>query len=142
MGFILIFVEHLSNQYVTHDLDPHHLRLVLLSGDWIPITLPHKIRALFGKKMEIISLGGGTEASIWSILYAIKQIDKKWKSIPYGKPMKNQAFYILDKGLNGIAPKDSGELYIGGFGLAQGYWRDPQRTQSAFIRHPELGRLY
>ena len=110
-----------------------------MSGDWIPITLPNKIRELFGEKIEIISLGGATEASIWSILYPIQEVDKCWKSVPYGKPMKNQTFYILDDRLNAVATDEIGELYIGGIGLAKGYWRDQRRTQSAFISHSDLG---
>ncbi|PFJ13185.1 AMP-binding protein, partial [Bacillus cereus] len=41
------------------------LRLVLLSGDWIPLELPQKIKKTF-KNAEVISLGGATEGSIWS----------------------------------------------------------------------------
>ncbi|NJL23635.1 MAG: AMP-binding protein, partial [Leptolyngbyaceae cyanobacterium SM1_3_5] len=42
------------------------LRLVMLSGDWIPLNLPDRIRTCF-PNAEIISLGGATEAAIWSI---------------------------------------------------------------------------
>ena len=46
------------------------LRLALLSGDWIPLALPDRLRRLV-PEVEIVSLGGATEASIWSILYPI-----------------------------------------------------------------------
>src|SRR5205085_10762260 len=58
------------------------LRLVLLSGDWIPLSLPDQIRSI-APASKIISLGGATEASIWSILFPIDQIDLGWRSIPY-----------------------------------------------------------
>ena len=63
------------------------LRLVLLSGDWLPLDLPDQIRGHYDA--EVVSLGGATEASIWSILYPIGRVDPKWESIPYGYPMLN-----------------------------------------------------
>ncbi|NMF62564.1 non-ribosomal peptide synthetase (plasmid) [Brasilonema octagenarum UFV-E1] len=118
------------------------LQLVLLSGDWIPLNLPNQIKALF-KNAQVISLGGATEASIWSILYPIEAVDLAWKSIPYGQPMCNQYFQILNEKMEPCPVWVPGQVYIGGIGLAQGYWRDEQKTNTSFIIHPETGeRLY
>ena len=113
------------------------LRLVLMSGDWIPLELPLKIRKHFGEDIQQISLGGATEGSIWSILYPIEEMNPLWKSIPYGKPMWNQSFHILDASLQPVSVGVIGELYIGGVGVAKGYWRDQQRTAASFIHHPQ-----
>jgi len=118
------------------------LRLVMMSGDWIPVKLPDRIRSAV-RGVELISLGGATEASIWSILYPIGEVDPGWKSIPYGRPMDNQRFHVLDASLEPCPDWVPGELYIGGIGLAKGYWRDEERTSAHFIRHPRTGeRLY
>ncbi|MBW4553599.1 MAG: amino acid adenylation domain-containing protein [Aphanocapsa sp. GSE-SYN-MK-11-07L] len=118
------------------------LRLVLLSGDWLPLSLLEKIRTLC-EKVQVISLGGATEASIWSILYLVEQIDPAWKSIPYGRPMANQHFYVLNEALEPCPIWVAGQLYIGGIGLAQGYWRNPEKTNASFITHPHTQeRLY
>jgi len=118
------------------------LRLTLLSGDWLPLDLPQQITSLFPQS-QVISLGGATEASIWSILYAIDQVNPNWKSIPYGRPMANQQFYVLDRALQPRPLNVSGQLYIGGIGLAQGYWSDEAKTNASFIIHPDTGeRLY
>ncbi|MEM7582347.1 MAG: amino acid adenylation domain-containing protein [Acidobacteriota bacterium] len=118
------------------------LRLVMMSGDWIPVSLPDRLRQL-GGETEIISLGGATEASIWSILYPIEDVDPEWSSVPYGRPMRNQHFYVLDQSLESRPQWVPGDLYIGGIGLALGYWRDEERTSASFVRHPESGeRLY
>ena len=118
------------------------LRLVLLSGDWLPLTLPAQIQAL-AKDVQVISLGGATEASIWSILYPIETVDPAWKSIPYGRPMVNQRFYVLNKLLEPCPVWVAGELYIGGIGLALGYWQQEAKTAASFIIHPRTGeRLY
>src|SRR5690606_771063 len=70
------------------------LRAVLMSGDWIPTTLPDRIRALC-PGAAVLSLGGATEGSIWSIWYEIDHVDPSWRSIPYGVAMPGQRMYVL-----------------------------------------------
>ncbi|MFJ9554093.1 amino acid adenylation domain-containing protein [Nocardiopsis sp. NPDC101807] len=118
------------------------LRVALLSGDWIPTALPEAVRT-WAPNMAVHSLGGATEASIWSIHHPIDRVDPAWRSIPYGRPMDNQTFHVLDTALRPCPDLVVGELYIGGIGLAQGYFGDEERTAARFIRHPETGeRLY
>jgi amino acid adenylation domain-containing protein len=117
------------------------LRLVLLSGDWLPLPLPQKIREQF-EKAEVFSLGGATEGSIWSIYYPVKEVKKEWKSIPYGFPLANQQFYVLNRHMELCPVGVQGELYIGGVGVALGYMGDEEKTNAAFIHHPGLGHIY
>jgi epothilone synthetase B len=118
------------------------MRLVMLSGDWIPVQLPDRIRALC-PKARTVSLGGATEGSIWSIAFPIGRVDPAWKSIPYGKPLANQSFHVLNNCLEDCPTGVPGELYIGGVGVALGYWRDEARTRASFLAHPDTGeRLY
>ncbi len=118
------------------------LRLVMLSGDWIPVDIPDRVRRL-AEGARVISLGGATEASIWSIFYPIEAVDPDWPSIPYGKPMANQAFHVLNSAMAPCPTWVPGQLYIGGVGLAQGYWRDEHKTRTHFVTHPRTGeRLY
>ncbi|UBU18984.1 amino acid adenylation domain-containing protein [Nonomuraea gerenzanensis] len=133
-----LLVEHL----IVKEESSRALRLVMLSGDWFPVTLPERIRRVLGEP-EIVSLGGATEASIWSILYPVGDVPAGWPSIPYGRPMRNQTFHVLDDLLRPRPVGVPGDLYIGGAGLAEGYLRDDERTAAAFIRHPVTGeRLY
>ena len=118
------------------------LRLVMMSGDWIPTSLPGRIRSLL-PQAETVSLGGATEASIWSILYPIERVNPNWSSIPYGKPMLNQSFHVLTETLAPRPVWASGQLCIGGIGVAKGYWRDEEKTNASFIQDPVTGqRLY
>ncbi|WP_414586468.1 amino acid adenylation domain-containing protein [Scytonema sp. PCC 10023] len=126
-----MLVEYASGRISVLDC----LRLVLLSGDWVPLTLPDQIKTV-AKNVQVISLGGATEASIWSILYPIESVDPSWKSIPYGRPMLNQQFYVLNESLEPCPVWVPGQLYIGGIGLAKGYWRDEEKTAASFITHP------
>ena len=118
------------------------LRLVLMSGDWIPLELPERIRQLW-PECALMSLGGATEASIWSIYYPIGEVDPRWHSIPYGRPLANQTFHVLDERLDPAPVWVPGQLYIGGVGLALGYRGDAEKTAASFISHPVTGeRLY
>ena len=117
---------------------PASLRVVMLSGDWIPTPLPTTIRTLKAGEtpIEIMSLGGATEASIWSIWFPIDTVDPTWKSIPYGKPMANQRFYILDEQLHPVAIGEVGELFIAGDGVARGYHNRPDLNATKFLPDP------
>jgi len=118
------------------------LRLAMLSGDWIPTALPDRIRARV-PGLRVVSLGGATEASIWSIVYPIDAQTSGWRSIPYGKPLANQTFHVLDAALRDRPDWTPGELYIGGAGVALGYLADEAKTAGRFITHPATGeRLY
>lgn len=113
-----------------------------MSGDWIPVKLPKKIKEL-KPDIEIISLGGATEASIWSIYHPITEVNEKWKSIPYGLPLRNQKLYVLNSKMEDCPDYVSGDLYIAGHGLALEYKNDKKKTDEAFIFHPEKNeRLY
>jgi microcystin synthetase protein McyG len=111
------------------------LRLVFLSGDWIPITLPDIIKKAF-PGTQVIGLGGATEATVWSNYYPIEEVPPHWTSIPYGKPIQNAKYYILDDQLNSCPIGVSGFLYIGGECLASGYANDPEQTSQKFIPSP------
>jgi pyochelin synthetase len=118
------------------------LRLVLLSGDWIPVGLPDAIRTAH-PRAQVISLGGATEGSIWSVYYPIREVPAHWTRIPYGKPLANQSLHVYDDALRERPVWTVGEIYIGGAGVARGYWGDPERTGERFIVHPRTGeRLY
>ncbi len=115
------------------------LRLVFLSADWIPVTLPDRLRML-APRATVVSLGGATEASIWSICQPIGAVDPAWPSIPYGRALRGQSFHVLDADGGPCPVGEAGELFIGGDGLARGYVGDPAQTAERFIVHPVLRR--
>lgn len=113
---------------------PTTLRLVLLSGDWIPVTLPDRVRDLT-RGATVVSLGGATEAAIWSIHHVIDDpVLADWASVPYGRPLTNQAFRVVDDEGRDAPVWMAGELCITGSGLARGYLEDPGLTAERFPR--------
>lgn len=118
------------------------LRLAILGGDWLPVSLPDRLQAL-APQTQILSIGGPTETTIWNIGYLIEQVDPNWKSIPYGQPMANSKYYILNEALEDCPVWVPGTMYCAGVQLAKGYWRNPEKTRDRFITHPRTGeRLY
>ncbi|MCH2042447.1 MAG: amino acid adenylation domain-containing protein, partial [Saccharospirillaceae bacterium] len=118
------------------------LRLAMLSGDWIPTALPDQVRQVC-PWVDLISLGGPTETSIWCIYHRIGDVPECASSIPYGTPLSNHSIKILNERFEHCPDWVTGEMYIGGAGLALGYVGDEQKTAQAFIYHPDTGeRLY
>ncbi len=121
------------------------LRVVMLSGDWIPLSLPDAVRAAF-PGVRIVSLGGATEAAIWSNWFPIGALDPRWTSIPYGRPIQNARYHVLDARMRPVPIGATGDLYIGGACLAQGYLHRPELTAERFVPDPFSGepgaRLY
>ncbi len=139
--FLEMLVEHLEHA-PAGAARPDHVRLAILAGDWIGVRLPDRLRALV-PGCTVIASGGPTETTIWDIWYPVREVEPSWTSIPYGRPMANARYHVLDHELQPRPPWVPGELYIGGEGLARGYWRDPERTAASFIVHPRTGeRLY
>ena len=109
--------------------------VAILGGDWVPLSLPDRLRAL-AADARVVVLGGATEASIHSTMYVVESIDPGWRSIPYGRPMRNQRAYILGSGLQPVPIGVPGELYLGGVGLARGYFGRPDLTRERFLPNP------
>ncbi|MFF5337426.1 amino acid adenylation domain-containing protein [Streptomyces sp. NPDC013181] len=120
--------------------DAGPLRLALLSGDWIPLDLPGTLCARF-PGIEVVSLGGATEAAIWSVAHPVgEKPEPGWDSVPYGTALRNQSVQVLNDRMLPCPPWVTGEIYLGGAGLAECYWRDPDRTAAAFVTDPRTGR--
>ncbi len=132
-----MFMQMLTEYLSAGRAAPQGLRLVLLSGDWIPVPLPERIRSFF-PETEVWASGGPTE-TFYSILYKIDTVDPSWNSIPYGKPLTNQRIYVLNDWMQPCPEWVPGHMYVGGISLARGYLQNKEQTALRFIRHPRSG---
>ena len=115
---------------------PPTVRLALASGDWVPVALGETIAELSNRACRFVALGGATEAAIWSNYHdCTRPLDPTWRSAPYGQPLTNQRFRVVDHHGNDRPDWVPGELWIGGAGLAAGYAGDPTLTATKFVDH-------
>ena len=111
------------------------LRLAMASGDWIGLDLPARL-AQQAPQARFIAMGGATEAAIWSNLCEVPvPVPSEWRSIPYGTPLANQQYRVVNAQGQDCPDWVPGELWIGGAGVANGYRGDEQRTAAAFVSH-------
>ncbi|MGV9390810.1 amino acid adenylation domain-containing protein [Streptomyces olivaceus] len=125
------------------------LRTALVSGDWIGLDLPGRLRARTARPCAFVAMGGATEAAIWSNTLTVTDVDPRWASIPYGRPLTGQHYRVVDRDGRDCPDWAPGELWIGGAGLARGYLAEPERTAEKFVvrdgrrwyRTGDLGRF-
>lgn len=118
------------------------IKTVLMGGDWIASNILQRMQGIFPDDISTYSVGGPTETTMWNIANKIDN-EPEWSSVPYGRPIQNCAYYILNSRLQEAPDWVVGEMYCGGISLAEGYLNDAQRTDEKFIHHPVTGqRLY
>jgi nonribosomal peptide synthetase DhbF len=107
--------------------------LVIMGGEAIPSSMvPHLLQFPLA-----INLYGPTETTVLSSFHTIMPEDAgSGASVPLGRPLKGEQFYILDERLLPVAPGCAGELHIAGAGLARGYLNRPQLTAERFVDCP------
>ncbi len=111
------------------------LRVALLSGDWIGTGLPARLAAVTGNTCAFSAMGGATEGAIWSNLYPVTgPLPAGWTSIPYGWPLANQQYRVVDALGRDCPDWVEGELWIGGAGVATGYRGATDLTRDRFVQ--------
>lgn len=100
---------------------------MLCGGEPLPKALAS---SLLGLGAELWNMYGPTETTIWS---SVQRIEDGEKPITIGHPIANTQLLILDKANRVAAIGVTGELHIGGEGLANGYFARPDLTEKAFV---------
>lgn len=113
------------------------LRRVLWCGEVLPTpALMHWMERL--PHVRFTNLYGPTETTIASSYYTVPECPQNPQApIPIGTACDGEELLVLDESRRPLPHGETGDLYIGGVGLALGYWRDPERTAAAFVPHPE-----
>ena len=110
---------------------------VLCGGEAMSRDLADK---LLDRSNDVWNVYGPTETTIWS---SATRVSRDMGTPRIGPPIANTQFYVLDKHLQPVPVGFDGELFIGGSGLARGYWRNPALTEQRFVANPfGAGRIY
>ncbi len=117
-----------------------HLK-ILCGGETLP---PELAKELIVRGGSVWNVYGPTETTIWSSVYRVT--GQEQGPIPIGRPIANTCIYILDSHRNPVPANVTGEIYIGGDGLARGYLNRAELTAERFVENwlaPEQSpRLY
>ncbi|MGO4773884.1 amino acid adenylation domain-containing protein, partial [Flavobacterium sp. W22_SRS_FK3] len=104
------------------------IKILVTAGEQAPLE---KVK-LFSQNGKYINAYGPTETSICATTFC-GDIDK---IVPIGKPIANTQIYILDDNQNMVPVGITGELFIGGAGVARGYLNREELTREKFIANP------
>ncbi|CAJ1342016.1 unnamed protein product, partial [Effrenium voratum] len=92
---------------------------------------------------RVVALGGATETTVWSNSFHVSSIDPCWRSVPYGRPIWNHQYYVLDESASSESPAlpgMAGQLHIAGTGVALGYIGQPDLTAERFHQSSLAGQ--
>jgi amino acid adenylation domain-containing protein len=103
---------------------------VLCGGEALPGDLAAE---LLRRGSSVWNMYGPTETTIWS---AVHRVEAAEPVVPLGQPIAQTRLFVLDRYLEPLPPGADGELYIGGAGVARGYWNRPDLTAERFLPDP------
>ncbi|OQK16460.1 hypothetical protein AU255_00700 [Methyloprofundus sedimenti] len=124
-AFYNLLLEHATRDKIDS------LGTVILAGDVCPSIMVNQHYAKF-PQVELYNEYGPTETTVWCSVYQTKAFDEGISS-SIGKPISNIQIYILDKCLSPVPVGVNGEIYIGGGGVARGYFEQPKQTAMQFV---------
>ena len=140
-----------DNQVDVLKLTPSHLSLIkdrdnrfssmrclIVGGEALETSLARTVHDSFGGDIIIYNEYGPTEATVGCMIHRFDPLHDRRMVVPIGVPAANMQIYVLDEQQRPVAELVSGELYISGNGLAQGYWQRPELSAERFIDHAFL----
>ncbi len=118
-----------------------NVRVAFLGGDWIPLSTHADMKSTL-PNARLVSVGGPTETTLWNIMYEVTTFDDTWSSVPYGQPIENNAYRILDQHGRDCPIWVEGELCCSGVGVTSGYVNRPELENEKFFIGEDGQRYY
>jgi non-ribosomal peptide synthetase component F/methionyl-tRNA formyltransferase len=112
------------------------LKLMIMGGETLPEELARQLRSIVPGR--IFNVYGPTETTVWSTMHELITVDGP---LPIGKPIANTQLYVLDERRRPLPLLVPGELFIGGDGVGQGYYKRPELTETRFLK-TDHGTVY
>ncbi|SCE63511.1 amino acid adenylation domain-containing protein [Micromonospora haikouensis] len=133
---VMFTTNALLNAIVAHVPDAFAgLRVLLIGGDQYALEPVRRMLAA-GAPQHLVNAYGPTENTTFSAAHEVTAADLDRGVLPIGGAIDGTYLRVLDDRLAPVAPGGTGELYVGGQGLADGYVGDPGRTGAAFVADP------
>lgn len=133
LGFVASFLRFLLNSEIDLRRRLPRLKYWTSTGEPLSVELAGRFAAAY-PEARLFNLYGTSE--IWdATLHTFdKTVDQE--RVPIGQPLANVEIYILDRQFQPVPRGATGELFVGGEGLARGYHRRPELTAEKFVPHP------
>lgn len=130
----MFFTTSWFNQLIDTDMTVFAgLQEVLTGGEKMSEKHADKFRRVY-PHIALTNIYGPTENTTFSLYYRIHEATVSG-NVPIGRPLKNRTAYILDSAGHPVPVGVTGELYVGGDGVAKGYL-DPELTATRFMPNP------
>lgn len=119
------------------------LRDLVVGGEQLDLSAVNRVLAA-GPPRRLVNGYGPTEATAFATFFectadSLAGLDR----VPIGHPLQKTTAYVLDDDLRPVASGQTGELCLGGPGVALGYLNRPELTEERFVTRPESGeRVY
>ena len=134
MDLIKLTPSHLA-LLIDGDLSGSRIRTMIVGGEDFKCSLAKNIQNGIGNELRIFNEYGPTEATVGCIVHQFDPDIDVQNSVPIGQPVANMEAYILDTFGNPVPQGVTGELYISGVALANGYWNKEEMTTKRFVPH-------
>ncbi|GAA2612953.1 amino acid adenylation domain-containing protein [Actinomadura fulvescens] len=114
------------------------LRVLIAGGDTVS---PECMRAILraGPPANLMNGYGPAENATFSTTHRLTELSPTAQTVPIGRPIANSTCYVLRDDRSPCDPGEEGELYVGGDGVALGYFGDKERTAERFMPDPFIG---
>jgi len=113
------------------------VKIMIVGGENFNTNTAQFVQENFNTTIKIYNEYGPTEATVGCIVHEYNsEKDSKNTSVPIGQVMDNIQVYVLDDYLNPVPDGITGELYISGISLANGYWQQATLTKEVFVSNP------
>src|SRR5262249_29858022 len=112
-----------------------HLRYLIVGGDALDTgVIARTLRR--SPPQHLLNGYGPTETTTFASTHEIRDVPEGARSIPIGRPISNTRIFLLDARLEPVPVSVTGEIYIGGEGVAIGYLKRPRLTSERFVADP------
>jgi amino acid adenylation domain-containing protein len=110
------------------------LAKLMVGGECLPVPLAERLST--ETSADVYNVYGPTETTLWATCHRLRKDDNNNGGVPIGRPLPNYEVYILDRDLQPVPIGAYGEVYIGGDGVAKGYFNAPELTARKYIPNP------
>ena len=129
---LLDYISHLSTQ---QRLLPD-LKWMMVTGESVSVELVNQWLQMY-PSIKVVNAYGPTEAADDITQFIVeKPLPENQRTVPIGKPLANLNLYILDGEMQLVPIGVPGEICVSGFGVAQGYWKNEEKTNLSFVPNP------